>query len=48
VVSAVISTPLGPLARQCVAQLLAALDPAMPAQAEPAFLPFEIYVSENI
>jgi LacI family transcriptional regulator len=47
VVSAVISTPVGSLARQCVAQLLAALDPTATA-AEPAFLPFEIYVSENI
>ena len=48
VVSAVISTPLGPLARTCVAQMLDALDPAALSPPEQTFLPFEIYVSENI
>jgi LacI family transcriptional regulator len=47
VVSAVISTPIGLLARQCVAQMLAALEPVA-APPEQTFLPFEIYVSENI
>jgi len=47
IVSAVISTPIDLLARQCVAQMLAALEPAA-VPAEQTFLPFEIYVSENI
>lgn len=48
VVSAVISTPLGELSRQAVAQMVAAL--AQPAEVGPGqtFLPFDIFVSENI
>lgn len=48
VVSAVISTPIDALAREAVAQMSAAL--ATPTAPHPGqtFLPFEIYVSENI
>ncbi|MBI4923481.1 MAG: LacI family DNA-binding transcriptional regulator [Devosia nanyangense] len=48
IVSAAMSTPLAELSRQAVAQMVAAL--AQPAEAGPGqtFLPFDIFVSENI
>ena len=48
VVSAVISTPIGLLARRCVSEMLAALEPGGVQPPDQTFLPFEIYVSENI
>jgi LacI family transcriptional regulator len=47
-VSAVISTPIGALARETVAQMSAALTNPGAGRAGQTFLPFEIYVSENI
>jgi len=44
----VISTPRPALAREAVAQMLAALaSPATPSPGQ-TFLPFDIFVSENI
>jgi LacI family transcriptional regulator len=48
VISAVISTPRPALAREAVIQMLAALaSPAAPGPGQ-TFLPFDIFVSENI
>ena len=48
IISAVISTPRPALAREAVAQMLAALaSPATPGPGQ-TFLPFDIFVSENI
>lgn len=48
VVSAVISTPIAALARETIAQMSEALAASAAARPGQTFLPFEIYVSENI
>jgi LacI family transcriptional regulator len=48
VVSAVLSTPIAALARETVAQMSAALTSPSATRPGQTFLPFEIYVSENI